>query len=256
MFRAVLKKIPFAVSLYRGSRRVQANLRFRRDFQRFTFLQEKIGGRFRLAWKDRRPCLEDRTTTTHYPSDYVYHTAWAARVLAAVKPERHIDISSYLYFGTIVSAFVPVEFYDYRPADLILDNYRSGSADLLHLSFPDRSIQSLSCMHVIEHIGLGRYGDLLDPDGDIKAVCELKRVLADDGDLLFVVPIGRPRIEFNAHRIYSYDMIMVLFDDLHLIEFSLIPDPPALGGIVRHASPEEANRQNHGCGCFWFKKPR
>jgi hypothetical protein len=59
-------------------------------------------------------------------------------------------------------------------------------------------------MHVIEHIGLGRYGEALDPDGDLKAIRELVRVLAAGGNLLVVVPVGRPRIQFNAHRIYDY----------------------------------------------------
>ena len=53
-------------------------------------------------------------------------------------------------------------------------------------------------MHVIEHIGLGRYGDEMDPDGDLKAIDELKRVLSRKGDLLFVVPVGKPKIMYNV----------------------------------------------------------
>jgi hypothetical protein len=94
--------------------------------------------------------------------------------LAKIKPAEHIDISSILSFSTIVSAFVPVKFYDYRPAVLEISNYHSGFADLKQLPFPDNSVESLSCMHTIEHIGLGRYGDELDVNGDIKAIEELK----------------------------------------------------------------------------------
>jgi len=47
-------------------------------------------------------------------------------------------------------------------------------------------------MNVVEHVGLGRYGEPLDPEGDIKAMRELRRVLAPGGSLLFVVPVGRP----------------------------------------------------------------
>ena len=62
-------------------------------------------------------------------------------------------------FRRIGSAFVPIEHYDYRPPDIRLDNLESGFADLLNLPFSDRSIASLSCMHVVEHVGLGRYGE-------------------------------------------------------------------------------------------------
>jgi ubiquinone/menaquinone biosynthesis C-methylase UbiE len=131
----------------------------------------------------------------------------------------HIDISSALYFCAIVSAFVPIKFYDYRPANLQLSNLSTDSADLTCLPFNDASIESISCMHVVEHIGLGRYGDLLDPNGDLKAISELKRVLSTNGNLLFVVPVGgTPRIMFNAHRIYSYGQVISYFQDFELIE--------------------------------------
>ncbi|HWW74963.1 MAG TPA: DUF268 domain-containing protein, partial [Pyrinomonadaceae bacterium] len=111
-----------------------------------------------------------------------------------------------------------------------------------------------SCMHVVEHVGLGRYGDPLDPEGDLKAIAELRRVLAPGGTLLFVVPIGRPKIMFNAHRIYSYRQVVDSFGGLALKEFALIPDDPAAGGLIRAATEEQADSQSYGCGCFWFVK--
>jgi hypothetical protein len=109
-------------------------------------------------------------------------------------------------------------------------------------------------MHVIEHIGLGRYGDPLDPKGDLKAISELKRVMAIGGDLLFVVPIGQPKIMFNAHRIYSYEHVLKFFQGFRLIEFALIPDDPLDGGLIQGAHRDLVDRQRYGCGCFWFKK--
>ena len=109
-------------------------------------------------------------------------------------------------------------------------------------------------MHVVEHIGLGRYGDPLDTKGDIRAIRELKRVLARGGDLLFVVPVGKPRVMFNAHRIYSYEQIISYFQDLELIEFALIPNRPD-GGLLRQADPQRSKDAEYDCGCFWFRKP-
>ncbi len=209
--------------------------------------------RFTNKIRDWAPRLLDKLAQTPFDSHYTYHPAWAARVVAGLRPEEHVDISSTLHFCTVMSAIVPVRFYDYRPAPLKLSNLTSGSADLTALPFADGSIKSISCMHVIEHIGLGRYGDPIDPDGDIKAIAELKRVLAPGGCLLFVVPVGKPKIDFNRHRIYSYEHIMDAFSDVTLKEFSLIPDDYEQG-IIINAAPALVREQNWGCGCFWFTK--
>lgn len=228
-------------------------LSFLKEYRAFSEMSNKAG-RGPLKREDRYPCMNDRTKGTGFDPHYLYHVAWAARVLARTRPEKHIDISSSLNFCTTVSAFVPIEFYDYRPAQLKLDGLSSSHADLMALPFEDGSVNSLSCMHVVEHIGLGRYGDAYDPNGDIKAIDELKRVLAPGGDLLFVSPLGAPRVMFNAHRIYSYDQVMELFSDLRLMEFSLITDDQTGEGAILNASKELSDRQRYGCGCFWFKK--
>jgi hypothetical protein len=209
---------------------------------------------FLFSWQNRYPCLKDTTPTTGFDTHYIYHPAWAARIIARTKPNFHIDISSSLHFCSIVSAFVPVKFYDYRPTNLQLPDLTCNTADLLFLPFGDYSIQSLSCMHVVEHIGLGRYGDPIDSNGDLKAISELKRVLAVGGTLLFVVPIGQPKIMFNAHRIYSHGQIMSYFSELELTEFSLIPNAAQVAGFIQNATKEMADAQTYGCGCFWFTR--
>jgi hypothetical protein len=208
-----------------------------------------------FKYKDRYPCIEDKTETTYFDSHYLYHTDWAARILAKYRPDLHVDIGSCLRFITIASAIAPIDFYDYRPPDIYLSNLNTKHVEIAELPFEDSSVRSLSCMHVLEHIGLGRYGDPLDPDGDLKGANELIRVLAKKGNLLFVVPIsGEPRIEFNAHRIYSYNMIVEMFSELKLVEFSLIPDNAIEQGIINNATEELADEQKYGCGCFNFVK--
>jgi hypothetical protein len=91
-------------------------LEFENLFRRKAKLLEN--NRFLCAWEDRWPCLTDETDTTPFDSHYTYHPAWAARVLAKTKPEKHIDIGSILYFVSYVSAFMPIRFYDYRPVEL------------------------------------------------------------------------------------------------------------------------------------------
>ncbi len=232
---------------------LKAYLDYLREFRTFKRLSGE-GARFSSEWKDRYPCLYDNTPETGFDRHYLYHPAWAARIVAQNKPQFHVDISSTLHFCALVSAFIPVRFYDYRPVDLQLSGLHSEAADLLSLPFASESISSLSCMHVVEHVGLGRYGEPLDPDGDLKSIAELKRVLASGGSLLFVIPVGKPKIAFNAHRIYSYDQIIDCFSELELMEFTMIPDNQDDIGLVRQATREFADRQTYGCGCFWFKK--
>ena len=234
--------------LVRFPKRVTRTFQFLGEFRRFKKMNRD---RSKVKWKDIYPCINDRIQSTPFDHHYIYHPAWAARILAQTRPAEHIDISSILSFSTIVSAFVPVRFYDYRPAALQLSNLESGFADLQQLPFETESIASLSCMHTVEHIGLGRYGDKLDAKGDITAINELKRVLANGGDLLFVTPVGQPRIEFNAHRIYAFEEIVGYFAPLQLLEFSMVPDT---GGFINNADPGLVAAQRYACGCFWFRK--
>jgi SAM-dependent methyltransferase len=226
--------------------------RFSRQFREFSGLPG--AERFELDWRDRLPCLDDDTGATRFDRHYVYHPAWAARVLCRTSPALHVDIGSSLFFVSVLSAFVPTRFYDYRPAELRLPGLASASADLAKLPFDDGSISSLSCMHVVEHVGLGRYGDPLDPNGDLAAMGELQRVLAPGGDLLFVVPVGRPRLRFNGLRIYSYEQVVAGFPELELEEFALIPERGP-EGLLPGASPERVAAERHACGCFWLRRP-
>jgi hypothetical protein len=247
------RRIVLALARVRPVRRTYLELKFARLFRRFEGLRG-ADARFRVRWADRAMYLDEATPETAFDRHYVYHCAWASRVVAETHPEKHVDIASSLYFATQLSAFVPAEFYDYRPAALELSNLATGRADLLALEFPDRSIASLSCMHVVEHVGLGRYGEPLDPQADLLAMSELQRVVAAGGSLLFVVPVGAPRIVFNAHRIYAYEQVVDAFPELTLREFALIPDDPAQGGLLRNADPALVKDQLYGCGCFWFTR--
>jgi len=225
---------------------------FVQQFYQFANLSAQGAPRFSLRWRDRYPCLTDRTSRTDFDRHYIYHTAWAARILKQTLPKEHVDISSALYFVTLLSAFMKVRHFDYRPPRIHLPGLEVGSVNLTSMPFEDHSLESVSCMHVIEHVGLGRYGDPLDPQGDLKAMAEIERVAAPGGCLLIVVPVGRPRICFNAHRVYSYEQIRSGFPNCDLIQIALIPDQEVTGGLVIDPAVSIINSQHYGCGCFWF----
>lgn len=207
----------------------------------------------RFEITDNIKCLNDNKSAHECDVHYIYHTAWAARRLNTNKPKIHYDISSYLYFSTLVSAFIPINFYDYRKVSFNLNNFSSGTENLLKLSFSSNSIESISCMHVIEHIGLGRYGDPINPKGDETAFNELKRVTSPGGKLYIVLPVGNMnKLQFNAHRIYTYDLIMSYFNGFILTNSALVCNKA--NQYVQNPGRDLFYKQFYGCGCFEFTK--
>lgn len=206
---------------------------------------------FRLKLK---PIIRDLVDKTPFDRHYLYHVAWAINRIDSSNPEVHYDFGSSLYFIAAVSSRRTIVFVDIRPPVLDLANVTLVRQDLTNLMMDSESIQSLSCMHVLEHVGLGRYGDVLDTEGDIKASRELTRVLAPGGKMLIVVPVGVSTVYFNAHRVYSYQQVVELFHGLTLVEFSLIEEWGSRG-ILEDYSAQLVESHHYACGLFVFTKP-
>jgi SAM-dependent methyltransferase len=204
-----------------------------------------------LRWSDSFLCLGDATATTPIDPHYFHQSAWLARRLAERRPVRHTDVGSSVQMLGVISGFVPITFVDIRPIEIALSNFECISATVTALPFGDSSIASLSCLHVIEHIGLGRYGDPLDPAGSRIAAKELVRVLAPGGRLFLSTPVGRERVCFNAHRVFSPDTIIEMCAPLSLESFSWIDDR---GMLRQEASPTDAAQADYGCGLFEFSR--
>jgi SAM-dependent methyltransferase len=225
------------------------------DYFKFRKELKKSGRRFDISYTHLRPVFFENTKETKFDRVYLYHVAWAVRCVKEINPARHVDVGSSLNFCTTLSAFIPTDFYDYRPAAVVLSGLGSYKGDLLNLPFKDNQLQSVSCLHTLEHVGLGRYGDPIDASGDLKAIKELSRVTAQGGVLLVVVPTGREsRVEFNGHRIYSYNDFTSYFPGFTLKIFSYIPQKAERGGIINDASYRDIKDDVHGCGCYWFVK--
>jgi hypothetical protein len=205
-----------------------------------------------LRFEDSYPCLFDDTPTTPYDPHYFHQAVWAIERIAARAPKEHVDVGSETTFVGMLSVTVPLVFVDIRPFPVELPRLRPLAGDLASgLPFDDVSIESLSCLHVAEHIGLGRYGDQLAPDGTRRGCAELQRVLAKDGRLYFSLPVGRPRVCFNAHRIHTPQQILEYFSALALEEFSVVGDDFQL---MHDADLAEAAALDYGCGLFVFRR--
>lgn len=204
----------------------------------------------KIKFSDLYPCLGDWSTHTPFDAHYFYQGAWLAR---RVDPgnNQHVDIGSSVLTISVLSAHIDTLFVDFRPLKTSLPGLTSVAGNILDLSFEDDSVPSLSCLHVIEHIGLGRYGDPLDAQGSVKAAHELQRIVSTGGSLYLSLPIGRERICFNAHRVHSPLTVKQMFSKMELVEFSYVDDA---GQLHENKSLDDATHFEYGCGLFHFRK--
>lgn len=199
------------------------------------------------------PRLFDATPATQSGGGhYFYQDVWALRKLAELEPDVHCDVGSRLDgFVGQATAICPVVCYDIRRPSFQLPQLEFRLGSILDLPAADNSIRSLSCLHVAEHIGLGRYGDEIDPEGTEKACRELMRVVAPGGQLLFSVPVGRERVCFNAERIWHPEKPLEVLGDLRLVEFKAVSDS---GEFLENVRPDDLASADYSCGLYCFTK--
>jgi hypothetical protein len=199
------------------------------------------------------PILFQRNLKSSFDSHYVYQAYWATKIIKQINPGHHTDISSNISFVAQLAAILPVEYFEFNPPDLIINNIRSAHCDLRKLPFADSSLKTVSCLHVLEHIGLGRYGDEVNPNGMKNACKELIRCVAEGGSLIVSFPVGKHSVEFNAHRITNPLTALTYFPTMKLKKFSYVDDH---GLYIENANPEDSVDMNYACGMFWLIKTK
>lgn len=207
------------------------------------------------------PCLHDAGDAGGTASGHYFHQdLHVAQRIFNLKPERHIDVGSRVDgFVAHVASFRKIEVLDIRPIrQSSIPGIQFKQADLMQLPQDlQSSSDSVSCLHALEHFGLGRYGDPIDPAGYVKGFENLKSMLKCGGCLHLSVPVGKQRIEFNAHRIFDPSTILSMAgSDLSCQMFSFVDDK---GDIHRDVgtSVETLNtvrELRYGCGIFEFRR--
>ena len=202
------------------------------------------------------PCPVDRFDQAGtIPLHYFHQDLYVARRLFENNPSKHVDIGSRLDgFIAHAAVFRQIEVMDIREIRNEIPNVIFLRTDLMSNDFGlNDYCDSVSCLHTIEHFGLGRYGDPVDINGHIKGLNNIVKMLKKNGRLYLSTVIGSQRIEFDAHRVFSVQYLIDLLDKNFSIErFSYIDDENNL-----HPSAElsEANINdnfgcNYGCGIF------
>jgi hypothetical protein len=202
-----------------------------------------------------RPCLNDWSATTPIDRFYFYQDTWVAGKIINNKPKEHVDIGSTALLVGILSKITRIYSVDIRPLPISLENLECRKGSILDLPFDDNEVSSLSSLCVIEHIGLGRYGDPLDPYGTNKAAVELSRVIKSNGDLYVSAPIQDvATVHFNAYRSFNPESFISMFPAFTVIDTLFILDDIicTLEEFMKIDKSLYANRMV--VGCFHFRK--
>lgn len=231
-----------------GSRVV---LRERRDFVK----QGRASGDMKVFPLARfYPIYEDRYAEGGGASGHYFHQDLiVAREIHRRSPERHIDVGSSVYgFVSHVASFREIEVMDVRPITASVSGITFIQQDVMDLDVAYHAVaDSVSCLHALEHFGLGRYGDPVDYDGWRKGLAGLTALLRPGGTLYLSVPTGAyQRIEFNAHRVFSLPYIRdVLAEDFRIQHLAFITDQGDLIPAVDPYGPEAGDSFGATYGC-------
>lgn len=224
------------------------------DLRRFRALTK--GASSQLPFGALHPILTQRENSSGKASGHYFHQdLLVARRVFARNPDKHVDIGSRIDgFVAHVASFRQIEVFDVRPLRSTIPNVQFRQCDLMALE-PEYVgySSSISCLHTLEHFGLGRYGDTLDPDGHLKGIDGLWRMCRPGGRVYLSVPIGEQRIEFNAHRVFAVKPFLdLLRPKFELIALSFVDDAGTLHEDISPSEPELQNNLgcHYGCGIF------
>lgn len=232
----------------RGARHVRNILRYNRDRRSFISAGGKIDSYV--------PMLADYSDSAGVAKGHYFHQdLLVSRFVFENKPKTHYDIGSRIDgFVAHVASFREINVIDIRPlAESIHSQIKFMQCNLMELDPQFEEItDSLSCLHALEHFGLGRYGDPINPLGYQPAFKNMARMVRTGGRFYLSVPVGRPVVAFNAHRVFDPEELVALATPaLTLERFDYVDD---VGDLFLTAKPKDASELEYGCGIFTFIK--
>ena len=226
----------------------------------FRFKRMAAGAGLAIDIKYNSPSFSDRNAQGGSASGQYFHQdLYVARRIHQKNPVKHVDVGSRIDgFVAHVASYRSVVVYDIRPIASSVQNIDFIQCDFINGdSFLDSSCDSLSCLHALEHFGLGRYGDSLDVKGHLIGFSNMSRILSLGGIFYLSVPIGPERVEFNGGRILSIATIVEMYrQSFDLISFSYVDD---LGHFYQDMALDLNAIENNcncwnGCGIFELQK--
>ncbi len=188
---------------------------------------------------------------------YFWQDLWAAKHIFQRRPHVHCDIGSRVdgFIAHLASFGQKVRLFDIRPMESAIDNVEFVQCDATNLeNIPDGSIESISALCSLEHFGLGRYGDPIDPEACFKCFHSIQKKIQWGGVLYLSVPIGYEHVEFNAHRVFYAETIVNSFPNMRLVEFSVAYKETIEYNVDLHQYDGDKEYGGGRFGLFLFEK--
>ena len=203
------------------------------------------------------PIYTDKVAKAGSIHSYFWQDLWAARKVYKESPKIHYDIGSRIdgFVAHLLTFRDNVNLIDIRPLDRSVDGLEFTCADATNLSdFADGSIESLSALCSLEHFGLGRYGDKIDPDACYKCFKAIGDKVREGGNIYLSVPVGQEHLEFNAHRVFYASTIVEAFSQYQLEEYSCTSNGYIEYNVDIHKYDNDYSLGGKRFGLFHFRK--
>lgn len=227
------------------------------DMEQYTKLNQRVS--FNVQKQYMYPIIYDKYKQAGAINNYFWQDLWAAQLIYRSGIKMHFDIGSRIdgFIAHLLAADIEVTLIDIREFPVKVNKLYTivDDATSLH-QLSDGSIESMSALCSLEHFGLGRYGDPIDPEACFKCFANIQKKLKEGGHLYISVPVGNERVEFNAHRVFYAVTIVECFSDLMLEEFSCITAEGIEYNVDIHKYDEDTHNGEYRYGLFHFiKKP-
>ncbi len=212
---------------------------------------------FAIQEKYMWPIIKEKYVNAGNVTNYFFQDLWAAKYVIGSKVKRHYDIGSRIdgFITHLLAAGIEVNMIDVRPFPYEVEGLYTTEDDATMLTHvQDGSLKSLSALCSLEHFGLGRYGDPVDPEACFKCFKQIVKKLAVHGKLYLSLPVGKERVEFNAHRVFYASTIVEELKGLELQEFSCTAQGKIEYNVDIHKYDDDNNNGEYRYGLFLFEK--
>lgn len=165
-----------------------------------------------------KPCVHDANDFAGSKlAEYFYQDLFVAQMIFDDKPKILADVGSRVDgFVANVASFREITVFDIRELTDKINNVTFLKQDITQPFDNTQKFDMVTCLHALEHFGLGRYGDPIIKDAVHRGIEGLVNLVEDNGILIISTPTGRERIEFNANWIFDAQKLCGIFDLLNM----------------------------------------
>ena len=240
---------------YQGEYGIVADTFFEEDKKRYQELNFRSN--FDIKEENLWPIIRDKYASAGLVNNYFWQDLWGAQHIISDRVSQHYDIGSRLdgFIAHLLAAGIDVHMIDIRPFPCKIDHlYTTVDDATMMKNVADNSLSSLSALCSLEHFGVGRYGDQVDPEACFKCFEQIQKKLKSGGRFYLSVPVGNERVEFNAHRVFFASTILDCFRELTLEEFSCTANGEIEYNVDIHKYDDDMHNGEYRYGLFYFKK--